>query len=229
LQSRPQRLKPSETLRTGLQTPSGTGKRYGRGCKPRPAPGSFVFLAGRDLQSRPQRLKPSETLRTGLQTPSGTGKRYGRGCKLLAGRDLQSRPQRLKPSETLRTGLQTPSGTGILRLFSWTGFAIPSATFEAIRNVTDRVANPVRHRETLRTGLQTPSGTGKRYGQGCKPRPAPGNVTDGVANPVRHRERYGRGCKPRPAQGRFIAYFCPIVFPTPFLRLVPQIHRQRRY
>jgi hypothetical protein len=54
LQSRPQRFK-AETLRTGLQTPSGTEiliwpdgicnpvrnvlrlKRYGRGCKPRPA------------------------------------------------------------------------------------------------------------------------------------------------------------------------------------------------
>jgi hypothetical protein len=30
-------LDSAETLRTGLQTPSGT-ERYGRGCKPRPAP-----------------------------------------------------------------------------------------------------------------------------------------------------------------------------------------------
>jgi hypothetical protein len=54
-----------------------------------------------------------------------------------------------------------------------------------MKNVTDGVANPVLH--------------GKRYGRGCKPRPAwktlrtglqtPSgmeNVTDGVANPVRH-------------------------------------------
>jgi hypothetical protein len=47
-----------------------------------------------------------------------------------------------------------------------------SATF----NVTDGVANPVRHRHNSATF----------------------NVTDGVANPVRH--SYGRGCKPRPAQ-----------------------------
>jgi hypothetical protein len=55
---------------------------------------------------------------------------------------------------TLRTGLQTPSGTELPR----------PAQF----NVTDGVANPVRHREL--------------------PRPAQFNVTDGVANPVRHRE-----------------------------------------
>jgi hypothetical protein len=66
-------------------------------------------------------------------------------------------------------------------VFSWTGFAIPSVTFEAIRNVTDGVdkslfrpasfvflagrdlqSRPQRLKpsETLRTGLQTPSGTG---------------------------------------------------------------------
>jgi hypothetical protein len=36
-----------KTLRTGLQTPSGTKKRCGRGCKPRPAQtpsGTFFIL-----------------------------------------------------------------------------------------------------------------------------------------------------------------------------------------
>jgi len=53
-----------------------------------------------------------------------------------------------------------------------TGFATPSATkprpaqnaTQDLTNVTDGVANPVRHKQrTLRTGLQTPSGTGTEF------------------------------------------------------------------
>jgi hypothetical protein len=58
LQPRPRPAR-DETLRTGLQTPSGK-KRYGRGCKPRPARNVTDGVANPVRQEM---------------------KRYGRGCK----------------------------------------------------------------------------------------------------------------------------------------------------
>jgi hypothetical protein len=58
--------------------------------------------------------------------------------------------------------------------------------------------------ETLRTGLQTPSSTEKRYGRGCKPRPAQRTgLSDyeldlrGIGLPAGLRSA-GRGLQPRP-------------------------------
>jgi hypothetical protein len=76
---------------------------------------------------------------------------------------------------TLRTGLQTPSGTELPR----------PAQF----NVTDGVANPVRHRELPRPAqFNVTDGVANPVRHRELPRPAQFNVTDGVANPVRHRE-----------------------------------------
>jgi hypothetical protein len=63
-------------------------------------------------------------------------------------------------SQTLRTGLQTPSGkTTVIPTFCWSRFATCSVTFFLLEQVCNLLRN------VLWSNL-------KRYGRGCKPRPA---------------------------------------------------------
>jgi len=84
-ESRPNHSGEAETLRTGLQIPSGMGSRLDRSGE-------------------------AETLRTGLQIPSGMGeaKHCGRDCK-----SRPACPACMGEAERLRTGLQIPSGMDI--------------------------------------------------------------------------------------------------------------------
>ena len=181
---------------TGFITPLLTfagyraSKRFGRGCKPRPA------LVG----SRKSQIT-LENWRNGVYNP------VTHLC-------------RLSSIQTFRSGLQTSTGIVIEHPKVSVGVANPDQHWHP--NVSVGVANPDRHWlssiQTFQSGLQTPTGIGyqasKRFGRGCKPRPALAfkgfsrgcklGVT-GFITPLltfagyRASKGFGRGCKPRSA------------------------------
>ena len=149
---------------TGFITPLLTfagyraSKRFGRGCKPRPALAFKRFSRG--CKPRPALVGSRKSQITLENWRNGVYNPVTHLC-------------RLSSIQTFRSGLQTPTGIGIQRFQS--GLQTPTGIVGSLKsqitleNWRDGVYNPVTHVcrlssiQTFRSGLQTPTGIANNF------------------------------------------------------------------